>query len=371
MKIAVNTRALNMGELGGYGFFIEEIFSRITRLYPEYEFYFISEKPFSFEFSSLSNVKEINIKPLIHVNRIRRRWFNWRISSLVKKIKADILINVDDLSGLKTDINQLIIVYDIHFLHTSKSQTNKNKKAASNKFSKSAIIITASESLKKDIQKELQLPEKNFQVVAHPPSSLFQPVEEREKEKIKILFADGNEYFIYKVLTQSDKKLFILLKAFSAFKKKQKSNMKLLIVLSSANKSIDLLKQLKTYKYRDDVKVIEITNKQTLAKLVAGAYALIDLSGNEHFSYSGQEAIQCHTAAIVSNNSVVSETEKETYLYVNNDNYEDVAQKMMFLYKDENLRTKLIENGKKRPSFLSWDEAAKKMWDCIQQASSS
>lgn len=371
MKIVVNTRALYKGELEGFGFFIEEIFSRIIRRYPEHEFYFISEKPFSLEFFSLSNVKVIFIKPLTYFKSIRRNWFNWRISSLVKKTKADVLISFDDMPVLRTFVGQMIVVHNIHFLHSAKTQVKKNKKTTSNKFSKAAVIVTTSETLKKDIQKELQLSDCNIQMVLHPASSLFQPVEEKEIEKVKLRYAEGNEFFIYKDLSQSGEKVYTLLRAFSAFKKKQKSNMKLLIAVSQKSQSYDLLKQLKNYKYRDDVKVIEISDKQTLAKLVAGAYALIDLSGNEAFSYSCQEAIQCQTAAIVSNISVVSETEKDICLFVNNNSVEDVAEKMMLLYKDENLRTRLIENGKKTTSSFSWDDTAKKIWDCILQASVS
>jgi glycosyltransferase involved in cell wall biosynthesis len=371
MKIAVNIRALNKGELEGYGFFVEELFSRIICSYPEHEFYFISDRPYSFEFSSLLNVKQKLIKPLSKVKRIQGGWFNWRLSSLLKKIKADVLISIDEICSSSANIPQCLIVHDVHFLQSSKSQVKKIKRTASNKFSKAAVVVTASESIKKDIQKEYHLSENIIHVIAHPASTLFQPVETEEKEKLKRMYADGNEYFIYKDLFQSGKNAYTLLKAFSAFKKKQKSNMKLIIAVNSKAQSIDLIKQLNNYKYREEVKLVEITNKQILAKLVAGAYALVDLSGNESFTYSAIEAIQCQTAAIVSNSSSVSEKEKDAYLFVNNNSFEDVAEKMMLLYKDENLRAKVIGNGGKISSLISWDEAAKKIWDCILQTSVS
>jgi len=371
MRIVIITRALYRGELEGYGFFIEEIFSRIIRSYPEHEFYFISDRPCRFEFSSLLNVKQKLIKPLSKVNRIQRGWFNWRLSSLLKKLKADVLISIDEIFSPSVNIPQCLIIHDVHFLQTSKSHVKKITRTSSNKFSKATVVVTALESIKNYIQKEFHLSENSIHVIAHQASTLFQPVETEEKEKLKKMYAEGNEYFIYKDLFQSGKNAYTLLKAFSAFKKKQKSNMKLLIAVNSKIQSVDLIKQLTTYKYREEVKVVEIINKQILPKLVAGAYALVDLSGNEHFSYSGLEAIQCRTAAIVANSSIVSETEKDSFLYVINDNFNELAEKMMFLYKDENLRTKLIENGKKTTSRISWDEAAKKMWDCILQTSVS
>lgn len=360
-----------MGELEGIGFFIEEIFSRIIRTNPEHDFYFITEKAIDIAFFSLPNVKQVSIKPLTQVNSIRKSWFNWRISSLVKKIKADVLISFDEIEVSSSHVAQCYIIHDVRFFNADKKPVKKKGKITSGKWLKTAVIVTASESLKFIIQKEYQLTDNNICIIPHPAGSIFQPVEEGEKENIKVQYAEGNEYFIYKASNQSGKKTYNLLKAFSAFKKKQKSNMKLLIAVSSTTKSTELIKQLQSYKYRDDVNLIEITNKQTLAKLVAAAYALIDLWGNEYFSYSGLEAIQCRTAAIVANSSIVSETEKDSFLYVNNDNFNELAEKMMLLYKDENLRSGLIENGKKNTSLISWDEAAKKMWDCILQTSVS
>lgn len=42
MVIAVNTRALLTDKLEGYGYYIDEIFSRIAKNHPEHDFYFFS-----------------------------------------------------------------------------------------------------------------------------------------------------------------------------------------------------------------------------------------------------------------------------------------------------------------------------------------
>jgi hypothetical protein len=39
----------------------------------------------------------------------------------------------------------------------------------------------------------------------------------------------------------------------------------------------------------------------------------------------------------------------------------------MLLYKDENLRSGLIEKGKKINELYSWDKSADLLWECIMK----
>jgi len=88
----------------------------------------------------------------------------------------------------------------------------------------------------------------------------------------------------------------------------------------------------------------------------------------EGFGVPPLEALQSGVPAIVSRTSALPEVGGDAYLYMNPESFEDIAAKMMLLYKDEGLRNKLIENGLQRLALFSWDEAAEKMWNCIHQA---
>jgi glycosyltransferase involved in cell wall biosynthesis len=46
---------------------------------------------------------------------------------------------------------------------------------------------------------------------------------------------------------------------------------------------------------------------------------------------------------------------------------EDIALKMEQLYKDENLRTKLIANAREQVKKFSWDKSAERLWDCVMK----
>ena len=208
-------------------------------------------------------------------------------------------------------------------------------------------------------------------IVYNATNPVFKPLSYEEKEKIKQQYTDGCEYFIFTGTIHPRKNLINLLRAFSVFKKKQSSNMKLVISGRMAWKTEEFTRLLSTFKFRNDVILTGYVSKEELSFLVASAYAMVYPSLFEGFGVPPLEALQCHVPAIVSRSSAMPEVGGDAYLYIDPDSFEDIVQKMMLLYKDETLRNKLVTNGEERLSLFSWDKTAEKMWNCIQLAAHS
>ena len=60
MIIAVNTRFLVKGRLEGIGYFTQEVFKRLAKGYPQHQFYFLFDQPYSRDF-----IFSENIHPLV------------------------------------------------------------------------------------------------------------------------------------------------------------------------------------------------------------------------------------------------------------------------------------------------------------------
>jgi glycosyltransferase involved in cell wall biosynthesis len=71
---------------------------------------------------------------------------------------------------------------------------------------------------------------------------------------------------------------------------------------------------------------------------------------------------------ITSSNSSMEEIAGEAALYANPEDHTDIADKMMRLYKDENLRNQLIAKGNTRKMEYSWDRTAELLWKSILKA---
>lgn len=147
--------------------------------------------------------------------------------------------------------------------------------------------------------------------------------------------------------------------------------MKLVIAGRLAWKTEEFTKLLTTFKFRNDVVLTGYLERNELAAVTASAYAMVYPSYFEGFAVPPLEALQCGVPAIVSNTSAMPEVGGDAYLYINPQSADDIAEKMMLMYKDEALRSRLIANGKERVKLYSWNEAAEKMWQCIQLAATT
>jgi glycosyltransferase involved in cell wall biosynthesis len=230
------------------------------------------------------------------------------------------------------------------------------------------VLSTISEFLKQDIIKEYKVAEDKIWNVGSAANPVFKPIDWQERENIKDNFSEGCEYFVFGESGYSEKNLMNLLKAFSIFKKWQKTNMKLLVAEKFKYQYKDFVKKLKTYKYRDDVKVLSYSPKQELAKVVAAAYALVLPTLHEGFSVAIVEAMQCEVPVIASDKSSMREVGGEAALYANPLNPKEIAAQMKIIFKDEQLRSRLIKMGKIQVLNFTWERTVQLIWKSIEQA---
>lgn len=106
-------------------------------------------------------------------------------------------------------------------------------------------------------------------------------MEWEEIEQIKEKYASGTGYFLYAGPVYPPDLLITLLKAFSHFKKWQQSNMKLVLAGPINRKTKKLKEKLATYKYREDVIIIEGPAAEAIDELTAAAFATVAIDKPE------------------------------------------------------------------------------------------
>ncbi|HEY6506290.1 MAG TPA: glycosyltransferase family 1 protein [Chitinophagaceae bacterium] len=369
MKIAVNTRFLLNEYLEGYGYFLYETFQRITRAHPEHEFIFIFDRPFDNRFVFAENVTAVLAGPPARHPLLWKLWYDVKIPAVLKKYKADVFVSCDGFCSLTTKIPQCLLVHDLSFLHypsfIPKTHFLFYKYYTPKFLRKAKNIMTVSDFSKRDILSHYGTETGNISIVPNAARDIFQPVTESEKEAVKNKYSGGREYFVYAGAIHPRKNLVNLLKAFSIFKKKQKSNWKLVLAGRLAWKYKSFVENLKTYKYREDVVLTGYLEEKELAELVASAYALIYPSVWEGFGVPVLEAMKCNVPVITSENSAMQEIAGEAALYINPADHQDIAAKMLLLYKDEGLRSRLIQKGRMKSEEYNWDRSAGLLWQCI------
>jgi len=371
MTIAINTRFLLTDYLEGYGYFIFETFRRIVKTHKEHQFIFIFDRPYGLRFIFSENITPVIAGPAARHPLLWKYWYDVKIPAVLKKYKADIFVSADGYCSLKTKIPQCMVVHDLAFLHypthSKKSHLRYFKKQMPRFLEKAKTIATVSEFSKKDIIEQYKISPGKIDVVYSAAKEIFKPVSEKIKQETKNRYTDDKEYFLHVGAIHPRKNLLNLLKAFSVFKKRLKSNMKLMLVGRLAWKYESFMDKLKSYKHREDVVILGYTDEPELVNIVGSAYALVYPSLLEGFGVPVLAAMQCKVPVITSLNSSMQEIAKDSVLYADPGSHDDIAEKMMRIYKDENLQKELIEKGQKISKEYSWDRTAELLWKCIEK----
>jgi glycosyltransferase involved in cell wall biosynthesis len=371
MRIAVNTRLLLKGKLEGIGWFTYQTLEHMVRQHPEHEFIFFFDRPYDPQFVFAPNVTPVVVHPQARHPVLFYIWFEWSVPFLLRKYKADLFLSTDGYMSLSTKVPTCLVIHDLAFEHYPEHFVLSHRlywRHYSPLFARKATrIATVSTFSKNDISERYGIDSGNIDVVYNGAHDEYKPLTFEEKEAVKMQYSDGCEYFVFAGALHPRKNIVNLLKAFTLFKKRQRTNMKLVIVGRPAWKYEEVEQMRLTMPYKEDVKWVGYMNVDELSKVMGSAYALLYASLFEGFGIPILEALQCDVPCIVSNTSSMPEVAGDAALLVDPTDPDDIADKMHQIYKDEVLRNRLIENAREQIKKFNWQSSADKLWSCMMQ----
>lgn len=372
MRIAVNTRLLQLGKLDGIGWFTFETLTRITRNNPLTEFFFIFDRNPHPSLAFPENVKKVILSPPTRHPLLWYLWFEWRIPSLLKKIKPDLFLSPDGYLSLKSEFPQLAVIHDLNFMHRPGDLpffTGSYYRHFFPKFArKAARIATVSEFSKQDISLTCSVSTEKIDVVYNGANAVYSPADEISKLEWKKMHTDGNDYFIYVGTLHPRKNIDGMLLAFEDFKKSDANNMKLVIVGESMFKTGRSDRIMKSMKYRKDVIRIGRMNPDNLKLAIGSSRALILVSHFEGFGIPVLEALKCQVPVICSDSTSLPEVAGEAALLVNPASMESIAEAMQKIAADDSLHQELVKKGIQQANKFSWDKTAGLLWNSIERS---
>ncbi len=307
-------------------------FNWIIPLYADDHFVIIANQPALLPFATQKNCTPVSIKAFRN-NIAVKIWNRLKLPSLLKKNKAGVIVHTRMGFAFNTTIPQLLYKPDWHELP---------KKYPLAQISK---IIVHSEFQQKAWLKLTGCKPENVLVMYDNLFDQYALLSPEEKEEIRNRFTDGKLYFVYAGTLRKEDQLITILKAFSQFKKRLKSNMKLAIASDDAENGTPFLQRLQTYKYKEDVVFLKSPEDVLLNGIIASAYAFI-AAAVEPGNYAHIiRACQNLTPLALHQGEEQQEICAGAALYFDAKNHLDIADKMMQLYKDEDQRNQLITNA--------------------------
>jgi len=349
MNIAVYSRVLE--QIKGSGFIVETFFL-LAKQHPEHRFIIITDQKPAEPFSFYLNIEAFWVKPLSKNAVLRKIWWDIKLPALLKKVKADLFLSFHDACSLTAVIPQLLIIQDLE--RARKAYTKKAK-----------LLVVSSRSMKKKLIEKFEIGEEKIAVVYPSVNKMYGTINEQEKEAVKNKYSEGKEFFLFNGIFPEQKDFIDLLKSFSHFKKRQQSSFQLLVFASSNS---FFQKSLEGYKYRSDVKVIDIKDKPEEALITASAYAVVLPFNTNEDMIAGLNATRSGVPVIAVKNSIINETLGDAALYSETDATKDVGEKMMQVYTNENYRARLIGKGKHLAGEYTSEKAAELLWQSIIKA---
>lgn len=372
MKIAVNTRLLIKGKLGGMGWFTYQTLKRITRDHPEHQFYFIFDRKWDDEFIFSDNVTPIKLGPQARHPFLWFIWFMFSVPRFLKKCKPDIFLSPDGYIPLRTNIPSLAVIHDINFFHLPQDYPFFVRHFYLKYFplyaARSKRIATVSEFSKSDIVKSYNINPDKIDVVYNGSDPVFVPLSTDEQKQLKKKYSEEKDFFVFIGSLVSRKNLSRMIKAFDIFKEKTGLPHKLIIIGDQMFRHCKALETHAKMTFREDVIFVGRIPREEIRKVLASSRALLFVSCFEGFGIPILEAFRCEVPVITGNKTSTPEIAGDAALYADPYSVDDIAKAMIEIEENESLREKLVKKGRLRKEHFTWEKTAAMLWDCIEKA---
>jgi hypothetical protein len=205
-----------------------------------------------------------------------RYWYKTKLPALLRQQKADAFLSLNGCA-VPSFLPQVVFISSpAAFTAASGPFAFLYRKLAKSSLRQGASIATPSSSLKEWVATQLNMSAERIMCIGYAVPAMYQPMHWQQQETLLESVTGGKAYFLY-TGPFTEASLLLLLKAFSLFKKRQQSNLQLLVA-GRFSLSKGLSEKLATYKYRADVQLRPELEADALAQMVAAAYAVITLS---------------------------------------------------------------------------------------------
>jgi glycosyltransferase involved in cell wall biosynthesis len=364
MRIAVYNKVFPAGFNKGYSDFIGETTRQVIAAHPEHEFILLTDDMVDDLAKSFSNCSTDYLQYPSDNSLLWKWWLNITVPAVLKKIKADVFL-ASGFASSKVKIPQCMILPGLQYIHYpalfSKTQLFFLRRYTPGFLKKAKTVIVPSEQIQKILKDKFDTePRKIFKLTC----STNKNISDSKQKKTQLIkkMAGDKLFFLAPGEHHTNEELLNLLKAFSVFKKMQQTNM--LLIITGKTES-DFNKHFDNYKYRKDVVLYQPVSHNEEIILTEAAYAAVIPAYYDDSAFYTIKAMQCATPVIAATKTASQEMAGDAALYFTPGDFNELASRMMYLFKDEEARKKLIEKEKLVSAGYTTEKAATLLWQAI------
>lgn len=317
-------------------------------------------------------------------------WTQWRLplDLYFTKPRPDVFFTPSHYAPRFSPIPTVVSVMDLSYLHYpnlfDKDDLYQLKNWTKYSVENAKAVITISNSSRGDIIKWYKVQPEKVHVV-YPGikkvssikySAVAKAIAHKQllsMDELRDKFGIEGKYVLFVGTLQPRKNIGRLIEAFKQvlsikFKVKGNENesLKLVIVGKKGWQYEEILAAPKKYGIEEHVKFLDFVSDEDLPSLYKNALCYVLPSLYEGFGLPVLEAMSYDCPVITSNVSSLPEAGGDAAVYIDPNNVDDIANKIIEVISNETFRKKMIEEGRAQVKKFSWEKAAKETLEILQ-----
>lgn len=265
---------------------------------------------------------------------------------------------------------KVMTIHDLTFVkypHFVDSVVKTFKKRVQKCLTWTDLIITVSESSKRDIVEYLEVAPEKIHVT--PLASKFFSVtsfdispkshEEKKPNEEELRFTFSNPYILYVSTIEPRKNVIGLIKAFNYLKDKFHIEHELVLVGKKGWSYEPVFRTIAESSWREQIHYLDYLSDDALPLLYANADVFAYPSYYEGFGLPVLEAMTLGTPVVTSNTSSLPEVVGDAAVLIDPQDPFHLADGLLKVISSPSLRNELIRKGKAQAALYSWERTAK------------
>ena len=220
-------------------------------------------------------------------------------------------------------------------------------------------IIADSEYTKADILRFYSISEEKVDVVYLGVEEGLRPKEPTETQALLERYGISSPYLLHVGRIEKKKNLCRTLEAFAGIKKRLNDPIQIVLAGSPGPGGEEVFEVIERLNLKEDVRLVGYARQEDLPQLYAGAMLFLFPSLYEGFGMPILEAMACGTPVLTSNVTSLPEVAGDAALQVDPLNVESIAQGILRLVEDPQLRERYIRKGFERIKEFTWEKTAR------------
>ncbi|MFN3551366.1 MAG: glycosyltransferase family 4 protein [Endomicrobiia bacterium] len=272
--------------------------------------------------------------------------------------KYDLVVALTEYDGIVFGKNQVVVIHSaVPFLfpHFPTKYRFYTYKLLPKIIKKCQKIITVSNILKKEISKIFEVELQKIAVIYEGiDQEIFYPADNQKIEMFKKQYQINGDYILTVGHSHPIKNFSGVVTSFVIVQKNYKIN---LVVAGYIDKKIEI---------PDGVKYIGHVSNEQLYLLYSGAKCFVFPTLHEGFGLPPLEAMSCGCPVVVSNKGSLPEVCGDAAVYVDPYDPQSIAEGVLKVLTDKNLRDHLIKKGFEQVKKFSWENSVYKFIEMLK-----